>query len=221
MSRCTPDTAASIRAVAADLRSLGFQLRISDLFRSYEMQKQAHLDYLTGRKKAYSPPPGGSMHECGRAVDIDLGSIGVPLKQFWDIVHAHGLLPLIDVPDSRRSEAWHFDCRGSHGRVYDYARQGRAGLAAPPYTHMSRSGIIAIGERLDSVPDQGVAFAQSALIRLGLDPGPIDGIPGDRTLAALREAGCDAGDADGICRRLRERFPEEWSDPEGENDAVN
>ncbi len=90
MSRCTPDTALAIQGVVDDLKSLGYDLRLSDLFRNYDMQRQANLDYLQGRKKAFSPPPGGSMHEAGRAMDIDLSSIGVPLKKFWEVVHAHG-----------------------------------------------------------------------------------------------------------------------------------
>jgi len=36
---------------------------LSDLLRSYDMQLQAHLDYTSGKKSAFSPAPGGSMHE--------------------------------------------------------------------------------------------------------------------------------------------------------------
>jgi LAS superfamily LD-carboxypeptidase LdcB len=92
---------------------MGHNLRLSDLFRSYEMQRQAHLDFVEKRKKAFSPPPGGSMHEAGRAMDIDLSSMGVPLKQFWEIANAHGFFPIIDAPIASRSESWHFDCRGA------------------------------------------------------------------------------------------------------------
>src|SRR4051812_43100807 len=85
MAKCSPDTAVAIQDVIDDLKALGHDLRLSDLFRSYEMQRQANADFVEGRKKAFSPPPGGSMHEAGRAMDIDLSSIGVPLKAFWDI----------------------------------------------------------------------------------------------------------------------------------------
>jgi len=193
MAKCTPDTAEALAGLVADLRSLGFELRLSDLFRSYEMQKAAHLDYVERRKKAYSPPPGGSMHEAGRAMDIDLASMGVPLKRFWEIAKGRGFTPIIDTPDSSRSEAWHFDCRGSHGTVYKYVRSGKAGEAMAPYTQMAQSGISAIGVKLDAVPSQNGAFIQGALIRLGLDPGRIDGIVGSRTLAALKDAGSLAG----------------------------
>lgn len=82
MAKCTPDTAVALQGIVDDLRAMGHNLRLSDLFRSYEMQRQAHLDSVEKRKKAFSPPPGGSMHEAGRAMDIDLSSMGVPLKQF-------------------------------------------------------------------------------------------------------------------------------------------
>jgi hypothetical protein len=211
MARATPDMAAALDHVVRDLRALGHDLRLSDMFRSYEMQWQAHQDYATRKKKAYSPPPGGSMHEAGRAIDIDLSSMGVPLSRFWEIARAHGFLPIIDKPESSRSEAWHFDCRGSHAAVYEYVRSGKAGAAMPPYTQMASSAIVSIGIRLDAVHDQDVAFLQSSLIRLGLDPGRIDGVMGDRTRGALKDAGAAGEDAAGVlCALLKEKFPAEF-----------
>src|SRR4030095_6461726 len=90
LAQCTPDTKAAIEAVARDLAGMGFGIRLSDLFRSHDQQAQAHADFVEGRKKAFSPPPGGSLHEAGRAMDIDLSSIGVPLPKFWEIAKAHG-----------------------------------------------------------------------------------------------------------------------------------
>jgi hypothetical protein len=99
LAQCTPDTKAAIEAVARDLSGMGFGIRLSDLFRSHDQQAQAHADFVEGRKKAFSPLPGGSLHEAGRAMDIDLSSIGVPLPKFWEIAKAHGFTPIIDVPD--------------------------------------------------------------------------------------------------------------------------
>ncbi|MGA8028546.1 MAG: peptidoglycan-binding protein [Bryobacteraceae bacterium] len=213
MALCTPDTKKAIEAASADLVSLGFGLRLSDLFRSYEMQKQAHADYLQGRKGAFSPAPGGSMHEAGRAMDIDLSSIGVPLSKFWEIAHARGFLPIIDKPDASRSESWHFDCRGSHSFVYDYVKSGKAGTALPPYTQMAQSSILAIGVNLDSVPAQDVAYIQSTLIRLGFDPGRIDGITGERTREAAKEAGIDLDSPfETLSRMLQATFASEYPD---------
>jgi zinc D-Ala-D-Ala carboxypeptidase len=214
MALCTPDTKTAIEAVSADLRSLGFGLRLSDLFRSYEMQKQAHADYVQGRKKAFSPAPGGSMHEAGRAMDIDLSSIGVPLSKFWEIAQAHGFFPIIDKPETSRSESWHFDCRGSHGAVYDYVKSGKAGASIPPYTQMAQSSILAIGVQVDTLPAEDVGYIQSTLIRLGFDPGRIDGVIGERTRGAAKDAGVDLDSPfDTLSKMVRERFPAEYPTP--------
>src|ERR1022692_2810004 len=191
MAQCTPDTKEAIEAVARDLAAMGFGIRLSDLFRSHDMQAQSHADFVEGRKKAFSPPPGGSLHEAGRAMDIDLSSIGGPLSQFWEIAKAHGFHPIIDAPDPHRSESWHFDCWGSHGAVYDYVKAGKAGTMLAPYTQMAQSAILAIGVELEVIPAQDVAFLQAGLIRLGFDPGRIDGVMGNRTSAALQAAGAD------------------------------
>lgn len=211
VARCTPDTARALQNVVDDLRSLGHDLRLSDLFRTYDMQRQANQDYVQGRKKAYSPPPGGSMHEAGRAMDIDLSSIGVALAQFWEIAKARGFSPIIDSPIPTRSESWHFDCRGSHDAIYKYVQQGNAGSSIPPYTQMAHSAILAIGVRVDALPDQSVGYLQSALIRLGFDPGRVDGVMGERTLGAMRNADVDPDDPAGsLALRLKEKFPLEF-----------
>jgi hypothetical protein len=124
MAKCTPDTKLAMFRIIEDLRALGHEIRLSDLFRSYDMQKSANADYVQKRKKAYSPPPGASLHEAGRAMDIDLASTGVPLAQFWEIARARGFSPIIDTPTPGKSESWHFDCRGSHQKVYEYAKAG-------------------------------------------------------------------------------------------------
>jgi hypothetical protein len=126
MAKCTPDMHAAIRNLKQHLEGLGLDLVLSDLFRSYEMQYQAHIDYVSGEKKAYSPPPGGSMHEAGRAFDLDLKFIKkLTLPKFWPIAATCGLSPIINKPDIGMSEAWHFDCRGSHRAVYDYYVSGK------------------------------------------------------------------------------------------------
>lgn len=212
MALCTPDTKLAIEGVVHDLRSLGHELRLSDLFRSYDMQKQAHLDYVEHRKKAFSPPAGSSMHEAGRAMDIDLSSIGVPLARFWEIASARGFQPIIPKPVQGASESWHFDFPGSHKNVYQYVLSGKSGAIGKPYAHMARSAILALGVHVDAMADQAAAQLQAALIRLGFDPGPIDGVIASRTRAALVAAGCDlesAAERLGIV--LRERFPLEFA----------
>jgi hypothetical protein len=212
LAQCTPDTKAAIEAVARDLAGMGFGIRLSDLFRSHDQQAQSHADFVEGRKKAFSPPPGGSLHEAGRAMDIDLSSIGVTLPKFWEIAKAHGFTPIIDVPDPHRSESWHFDCRGSHHAVYEYVQSGKAGTMLAPYTQMAESAISAIGVKLDVVPTQDVAYLQAGLIRLGFDPGRIDGVQGNRTTKAMQAAGADLADPiTWLSEALRAKFPAEYA----------
>jgi D-alanyl-D-alanine dipeptidase len=49
----------------------GGRLFLSSVWRRPEDQFKSWLDWKLGRKVTYSPPPGESMHECGRAIDID------------------------------------------------------------------------------------------------------------------------------------------------------
>ncbi len=75
MARLTPDAAASLAQVEAEIERLGGCFRLSDAYRSSAMQARAHDDYIKGRKHAYSPPAGSSMHEAGRAIDLDLAAL--------------------------------------------------------------------------------------------------------------------------------------------------
>ena len=207
MARTTPDFSIALDKLKTRLPDL----RWSDLFRSYAMQKQAHEDYVTGRKKAFSPPPGGSFHEAGRAMDIDLATIGMSLKAFWDVVKPFGLVPIVAEPNNKLSEAWHFDCRGSHQLVYDYVTGGKVQSTYSPYAQAARSAILAIGQPVDDVPDQDIAIIQSSLIRLGFDPGPIDGLAGLRTKVAAKAAGVTMDNADvKLADRVQARFPAEF-----------
>lgn len=116
MARCAPDLRAAILGIAADVAAAGGRFALSDLFRTCLMQAQAHADYVSGKKKAYSLPPGGSMHEAGRAMDIDVGGFGLQLSTFWEIAAKHGVVPIIAQPRSGLSGCGHFEGRGSHER---------------------------------------------------------------------------------------------------------
>ena len=185
MAKCTPDTHAAIFNVAIALAKKHGKLILSDLFRSYDMQAQSHQDFIAGRKKAFSPPPGGSFHEAGRAFDMDLKAMKIPLADFWKIAAKFGMVPIIKQPKSGASEAWHFDCRGSHQIVYDYYASGKA-TNFKAYTAAAASGILSIGVGVDFFGDNQVQAAlQSCLLRLGKDIGNIDGQIGRRTQKAL------------------------------------
>ena len=218
MALATPDTAAALRLLAAAVAAAGGELLLSDLFRSHDMQTASHADYVARRKKAYSPPPGGSLHEAGRACDIDLKAMAMPLSRFWTLAAARGFTPIIAKADARLSEAWHFERRGSHALVHDHYARGRA-KNMDPAAAMAASAILAIGVQVDRFgAGQTAAAAQSALIRLGDDIGAIDGDVGPRTRDGLAAAGLSLVGLDAALAalelRLAARFPGEWDQAE-------
>ncbi|MFN3753699.1 hypothetical protein [Flavobacterium sp.] len=219
MAKCTPDTYVAIFNIATALAKKGGRLILSDLFRSYDMQAQSHQDYIAGRKKAFSPPPGGSFHEAGRGFDLDLSAIKIPLADFWTIAAEYGVVPIISLPKSNVSEAWHFDCRGSHQLVYQYYIEGK-GTNFKPYTAASASAILSIGVNVDSFGEnQKQAAIQSCLIRLGKNIGNIDGQIGKKTQKALIEVDIafDLSNINGMLIQVenlvQQKFPVEFSSP--------
>jgi D-alanyl-D-alanine dipeptidase len=211
MARCTPDTCRAILSIQRDLEGRGGKLILSDLFRSYDMQLQAHLDYETGKKSAFSPAPGGSMHEAGRAFDLDLASIKIPLAEFWQIAEKYGVSPIITRPDTGLSEAWHFDCRGSHGAVYEYYKRGD-GTNFKPYEAMAKSAILELGIRVDAFSGKETeACIQSGLIRLGYTIGNLDGIIGRNTRSALEQAGVRNADANGMLTAVQDLLQDKFA----------
>jgi zinc D-Ala-D-Ala carboxypeptidase len=212
MAKCTPDTYLAIANIAADLAAAGGKLILSDLFRNHDMQAQSHLDYISGKKKAFSPPPGGSFHEAGRAFDIDLRSIKIPLAEFWEIAAKHGVSPIIKQPNINASEAWHFDCRGSHVLVYKYYESGKA-HNFKPYAAAVASAILSIGVVVDKFgANQKQGAIQSCLIWLGKEIGNMDGQIGNRTRQALEELSISAnGDLDHALMQLENMLQQKFS----------
>lgn len=190
MARSTPDMKKAMYGIRADVEAAGGKFALSDLFRSYDMQLQAHLDFSSGKKKAFSPPPGGSMHESGRAFDVDLKGLNMPLANFWQIAKKMGVVPIIAEPDPKASEAWHFECRGSHQIVYDYYKAGKGTNFAKPAAAMAASAIIAAGLKHARFKGKDeAAYLQSGLIRLGREIGNIDGEIGPKTNGVLSSLG--------------------------------
>jgi hypothetical protein len=211
MAQCTPDTHNALISIKNDVEKAGGQLYLSDLFRSYDMQLQAHLDYTSGKKKAFSPAPGGSMHEAGRAFDLDLAELKMPLAKFWKIAGTYGVFPIIKKPDSALKEAWHFDCRGSHGKVYDYYTAGK-GTNIAPYQAMAASAILSIGVSHDLFKGrEREAAIQSLLIRLGYEIGNIDGQVGMKTNKALSQAGIISKNLDDVLTALENMAQKKFS----------
>lgn len=219
MAQCTPDMGAAMRAISAELEARGGRLLLSDLFRSFDMQLQSHMDFVNRKKTAFSPPPGGSLHEAGRSLDLDLDSLGVKLSDFWKLARPHGLLPIIDTPTAGVSESWHFDCRGSHQIIYDYYKAGK-GTNFKPYAAMAASAILSIGVKVEAFGlNQAAAAIQSALVRLNQTIGDIDGSIGKKTKAALDAVGVTLADPQitltALEELLRQKFPQEYEGSHG------
>ena len=216
MARSTPDMKKAIYGIREDVEAAGGKFALSDLFRSYDMQLQAHLDYASGKKKAFSPPPGSSMHESGRAFDVDLKSLKMSLADFWKVAKKWGVVPIIAKPESGASESWHFECRGSHQLVCDYYKAGK-GSNFKPATAMAASAIVAAGLAHDQFKGKAeAAYIQSCLIRLGHEIGNIDGDIGPKTkkiLANLGIAGATLPErVQELDTLLQQKFPDEFFD---------
>jgi len=220
MAHCTPDTYSAVIKLAKELAKKGGKLILSDMFRSYDMQLQSYQDYSSGKKTAYSPPPGGSFHEAGRAFDLDLSKIKIPLADFWVLAAKQGIGPIIAQPKANQSEAWHFDCRASHQLVYQYYADGKA-KNFKPYAAAAASAILAIGVHVDAFgSNQKQAAIQSGLVRLGKTIGSIDGLIGKNTQKALLESGIhfDLTRIDTMLTEvenlLQQKFPNEYRIPD-------
>jgi D-alanyl-D-alanine dipeptidase len=154
MAKMTPDAAAALDAVRIDIEALGGWFRVSDMYRDSALQAKAHNDFVTGKKKAYSPPAGGSMHEAGRAIDLDLAVLIHPqhvpaghhlfaehevreifTKHGWVFIAAMGNEHMVDV-----KESWHIEYRAQFQSTYDnvFAKTKSHKLA---YTSMAHAAI--------------------------------------------------------------------------------
>jgi hypothetical protein len=152
LSWLTPDTANALYALRDQVRAKGGELYLSDAFRDEQDQAKAHYDYLTGTGKlqerealvreypflasytacnggrgklAYSPHPGFSPHEAGRAVDVDVDPkrLGMDQTAFAELAYSLGWNNIVGgvsgMGDPKRvdvKEEWHWEFRTS---VYD------------------------------------------------------------------------------------------------------
>jgi len=121
LNKLVVGAAETLNLMEQDVLAAGGNLYLSDAFRTHDMQLQAHLDYVNKKKKSYSPLPGSSFHEAGRAIDIDVGNLGISLAEFWEIAGRYGWSPIIEGPNPRASECWHFDYREFWDIIVKYA----------------------------------------------------------------------------------------------------
>lgn len=122
------EAALSLQQVYVAMVAAKGHLYISDMFRSFEDQERAYLDWLHGRKAAYSPPPCGSVHEAARAIDINAFDTGIGHAATRKILNDCGWVNI--TPSLTGSECWHYEYRGTQWEAYHdangYAQMARA-----------------------------------------------------------------------------------------------
>lgn len=188
-----PDMVEGLRRLAEDLSGI----RVTDCFRDIGTQEKLRRKYENwvnaGKPKEFNPAfmknafvaiPGKSMHNGGRAIDLDIGALRVAygeqyLDEFWPLAAARGFTPVIARPIEGSSECWHFDFKGYWQPVFDRLGYEQGVLAANCSVNMA--GAFQSQERK----------IQAHVVRLGKDIGEIDGILGKRSRAALLELGLD------------------------------
>lgn len=217
--RAPRDVAAALLALCTELP----WLRITELWRSTATQALARKKYETwvaaGKptgsafdtktmKNAFVAKPGKSMHNGGRAIDVDVTTLQKNLGKeyldaFWPIAAKHGFTPVIARPEEGKSESWHFDHRGCWDGVGDNHGYEAMGLCA--------ALVVGQAGEWQSNP----RLLQALLLRLGLDIGEPDGVVGKRSLAALQVAlGADYAtrytNTEAIITALRACTPGPW-----------
>lgn len=201
----TPDMYEALKELDKKVQEKTGNLFIIDLFRSWETQAEARKKYLSGKKKAFVAKPGGSFHNAGRAVDIQVKELNFSgdkedwLQTFWDIAQPLGFHPIISIPDLDASECWHFDFPGE---------EWEDAYATLPYGEVAKCCALDIGQ-WDPDEDEDRAkrrFIQAQLIRLGYHGiGKVDGLFGPKTIKCLKNCGVAALDIESMANVLSSR----------------
>jgi hypothetical protein len=197
---CTADTAAALLALHEAVQAAGGDFRVTELHRDVAVQQAARAKYdrwvragkpkpgtsgfdANTMKAAFVATPGRSMHNAGRALDVNLAALKFPgvaadkqLDKLWELARACGWSPVIRTADERASEAWHFDCWGDLRGVY--ARLG--------YEQAAFAGALLVGHA--GTGTSWASVTQALLQRAGHNIGAIDGAFGPRSVAALAAA---------------------------------
>jgi hypothetical protein len=192
MAKLVREAAEALNLVFQDVAQADGHLYLSDMFRSAEEQEQAHNDYLTGRKSAFSPPSCGSVHEAARAIDIDAFDTGIGHKRVRKILNKHGWVNIVDTLTG--SECWHYEFRGQKWQEF-HDQNG--------YAEMARAMKKEIGNVLNLEAavkkEEEIKLLQTTLNKLyGLNL-DVDGMLGPKTRDAVRRFQAEHGlQVDGV-----------------------
>lgn len=200
-----PDMLVALEELAESVRKEGGSFYITDLFRSWDTQKKARLEFLSGTRKDFIAPPGGSFHNAGRAVDFDVKNLnfqGVPrklwLEKLWQLAIPLGFSPIIKIPDINASESWHLDYPG---------KDWQKAYNSISYSEVAKCAILDCGKYKERNKETlKNMFIQSQLIRLGFyEIGSVDGILGEKTKKVLTSLGIDSYSTDEAIKFLKQR----------------
>lgn len=95
----TGDAEMALHTTLAQVGDAGGRILITSMWRTPEQQMLRWTDFQTGNKRSYSPLPGRSMHECGRAIDIDTraDSLKLPHSKIREILLANRWFPIVEL----------------------------------------------------------------------------------------------------------------------------
>lgn len=88
----------------------GIDVRLSDVLRTRKQQAAARLRWKRG-EGPFALPPGESLHELGRAVDVDVDALGEDYHRWVAIAARHGWRQVKAGLLRGDEEAWHFERR--------------------------------------------------------------------------------------------------------------
>lgn len=202
----TPDTFEATKLLEQQIKAEGGTFLLNTCFRSWSKQQSlVDLHKQDPKKNAFAAPPGGSYHQAGRSLDINIQKLNFPnvkkedwLEKLWSMAIFLGFRPIIDKPDMNASEAWHFDYLGVWKSVRD--KMGNVISA--------QCAILDVGNWDPNESPKKVRnmFIQSQLLRLArYEIGKIDGLIGPKSLNAIKELGCLESDLDKVTLCLAQK----------------
>ncbi len=199
----TADLRQALLAAQRAVLEAGGTLGVTECFRSFRSSNTAHRAHPSTVR-----PGGGSVHNGGQAIDIDVYHLGgLDLATIWDLVIPLGFSPII-----RRavvgSEAWHFDFRGEWRSYYAWAKEN---IRSRAYDQLARCCCLDAGAWDRGVSGWSksrmrIAYVQAQYHRLGYHRhGLVDGQEGDGTRRAHEEFWEDEPPPAGL-EEMAERF---------------
>ena len=180
LAKIVRPAAEALQKVYKSVVDAGGHLYISDMFRDAEQQHKAHMDYLSGRKSSFSPDTCSSVHEAGRAIDIDAFDTGIGHQKVRAILNAHGWVNI--TPSLTGTECWHYEFREPRWEQYK-AKHGYAAMAHAMKEEIGN--VLGADEAQAGIED--TKWLQDSLNKLlGLHLA-VDGVYGDQTKGAVTQ----------------------------------